>query len=323
MFLRKYFDIAILTIFALIWSYYTYVKGLPINIPDNGSFLAVWLHYVHPLAVAVIVQILYVLVFRKKNIDSWIPYLYIPYILAVVFIHFNFKAWTPLVNPVSYDAYYLQIDNYLWPIKQGFTIIADYISLKGRIDLSSFYNQMFVLMFFLSFTFHLIYDELNNFRKVVIGVCLILLVGGVSYWVCPAVGPFIFSTNDTTFTPIQHGMYSYYLVVCQQHIIPSGYFTAAPAAMPSLHIAHSFFLMIMALRTIRPLGYFYTAVFLGILFISVASQWHYIIDIPFGLIISIGSIWIVDKVYSFDQVQNQKELKLCKLAFKRTNSVLY
>ena len=308
--LRKHFDIVILTIFASIWGYYAYIKGLPINIPDNESFLAVWLHYVHPLAVAVIIQILYVLVFRKKNIGSLIPYLYIPYILAVVFMHFNFKAWTPLVNPVSYDVYYQQVDNYLWPVKQIFINIANFITLNGRINLSSFYNQMFVLMFFTSFTFHLIYDSLNNFRKVVIGVCLILLAGGISYWICPAVGPFIFDTNVTAFTPIQQGMYKYYLIVCQQHIIPNGYFTAAPAAMPSLHIAHSYFLMIMALRTVKPLGYFYIAVFLGILFISVASQWHYIIDIPFGLILSIGSIWIVDMVYSNCQVQKQKEIRL-------------
>ncbi len=298
MIFRKNFEFILLIIFVCIWGFYTYFKGLPINMPNKASFLSIWLHYVHPLAVAVIVQIVYVLVFKKKAINSWIPYFYIPYILVVVFLHFNFKAWTPLINPISYDAMYFHIDNFLFPLKQVFICAADFITWGGKVNLSSFYNQMFVLMFFLSFTFHLIYDNLNNFRKIVIGVCLILLVGGVSYWICPAVGPFIFDTSTTVFTPIQQGMYSHYLIVSQQHYIPDGYFTAAPAAMPSLHIAHSFFLMIMALRKIRPLGYFYIAVFLGILFISVASKWHYLIDIPFGLLISVGTIWIVDRIYS-------------------------
>jgi hypothetical protein len=114
----------------------------------------------------------------------------------------------------------------------------------------------------------------------------------------PAVGPFIFATDQqTVFTGYQNHMYSLYQLLINTQVIPNGYFINAPAAMPSLHTANSFFFLIMAKRSLYYLAVFYAFLFVYIIIFAIGSGWHYVIDLPFGIIISLFALYLVDKVY--------------------------
>lgn len=131
------------------------------------------------------------------------------------------------------------------------------------------------------------------------GTCLILLFGGVSYWIMPAVGPFLFEQSKLAgFSQYQEYMYSLYNSFIATRIVPSGYFINAPAAMPSLHIANSFFFLITAKRSLPYLAALYAPIFVFIIIVAVGSGWHYTIDLPFGIILSLLALYIVDKTYT-------------------------
>lgn len=292
-FIRKRFEIIMLIVFGLIWCYMILVKGLPVLSPDGPSIVFLIDHYLSPLIYALILQFLVIVVWKKEMESFWIPFLYLPLISIALFLHFNFKSWVPLVNSNLYDPFYMSIDNALSGI-----VFWSQNAISHIPGAAYFYHKIFVIMFCLSFAIHLAFDSLPNFRKVVAGVCFILLFGGVSYWFFPAVGPFIYQNTLPDFFNVQQKMYDLYLIVYMYHYIPAGYFISPLAAMPSLHVAHSFFLTFMAMRSVKPLGFFYIPLFLFLCITAVASRWHYIIDLPFGLLLSFLAIWLVDWLYS-------------------------
>lgn len=149
----------------------------------------------------------------------------------------------PLANAHSYDGLYFVVDQMMQGYVDWSGQFAKILSMGGKCNLAVLYNKSFILMFFISYFYHITYDTYDNYRKLVMGMCLILLVGGVSYWFFPVVGPFTFyPAQMTVFSPIQNNMFSLYTFVTCGQGMPIGYFTNAPAAMPSLHVAHSFFL---------------------------------------------------------------------------------
>ena len=304
-YIRKYFEISMLLIFGLIWLYMIYVKGLPLVIPDISSMIFVGKHYLSPLLYALVIQFFVITFWKRKRDSVWIPYLYIPLILCTVLLHFNFKSWTPLVNATLYDPIYMNIDYYLSSIVQWSQVMILELPFYSPEYL---YYKVFIIMFIVSFVVHLTFDSMQNFRKVVVGFCLILLIGGISYWLFPAIGPFVYQDYTTGFTPVQHRMYTLYSYVCDNRLIPPGYFTSALAAMPSLHVAHSFFLTFMAIRSVKILGFLYVPLFVYIFIAAIASRWHYIIDLPFGILLSITVIWLVNRIYSDSQHVNNPDL---------------
>lgn len=292
-FIRKYFEVIMILLFVSIWIYMVMAKGLPIVTPDTSSAGFLFEHYLSPLIYALIIQFILIAFWTKKTDYFWIPFLYLPLIIITVFLHFNFKTWVPLVNSNLYDPLYMSIDKAL----AGWVIWSQ--NVVSFIPAPSYwYHKVFVIMFCLSFTIHLAFDSMQNFRKVVIGVCFILLFGGILYWLFPAVGPFIYQgTAIPGFANIQQNMYKLYLVIYNSHNVPAGYFISPLAAMPSLHVAHSFFLTFMAMRSVKLLGSLYVLLFSFICITAVASRWHYIIDLPFGLILSFMAIWVVDWLF--------------------------
>ncbi len=211
-----------------------------------------------------------------------------------MFMHFQIKAWTPLVNPNTYDAFYQKTDM--------LTPIAGWLSALGKVldtaDIfSSLYFWLFFLTFALSFVLHSAFDHFRNFRKVVVGTCLILLLGGISYWIAPALGPFIYESSKLAgFPETQNGMYVMYQSIIATGKIPDAYFGASLAAMPSLHIANSLFLLLCARRSLKWLLIFYIPVFIFFVIVAVASKYHYVIDLVFGALLSFYIYWIVNKI---------------------------
>ncbi len=306
-FYKKYFELTLIAVFSLLWLALVF-QGFPVITLDWHSLEFVFDHYLFPLVAACIIQIIITFAAWLQNKTSYtikskeiqITLLYFPLIIVVVFLHFNFKAWTPLVNPVTYDLLYNNIDS-MFPFTGWLKSIGGYLDINNSAPY--LYHKLFVLMFAFSFIIHSTFDTFLNFRKVVVGTCLILLFGAVSYWIMPAIGEFVLETPELEgFYVYQNHMYTLYASFLQTGLVPIGYFTNAPAAMPSLHIANSFFLLVLAKRTIPYLAILYIFLFTYFVIIAVASGWHYLIDLIFGLILSLAALFIVDKVFSAQNI---------------------
>lgn len=302
LFTQQYFELFVLLLFSGIWLSFVIFFKMPVVFPSGGSIVQFSAEYILPLLLAITIQIAVLLnmviqkSLWKSNLKKIIfSILYIPFIVIVLFLHFNFKSWMPLIHIGTYDSLFHKIDN-LTPLP-GFLA-----SLGKMLDWGHacyfLYYFFFFSMFVVSFMAHSVFDTFINFRKVMVGTCLILLFGGVSYWIAPAIGPFIFEPSKlANFSKTQNEMYTAYLSLVHTGKVPNEYFGEAPAAMPSLHVANSLFFLLSAKRSLPWLAVIYIPVFTFIVIIASASKWHYLIDMVFGALLSLLALWIVNKVY--------------------------
>ncbi len=281
--------------------------GLPPVWPEPGHAIPLNLHFFGPIVIAILFQFLITLIYSvfriKQTTDRHDAYTMIklfPLFILAVFLYFNFKAWTPLVRPVLYDETLYQTDLWLQPVVNACINIRRYLdSLSLPISVNMWYGLLFYLLFFLSFGIHTIIDSGHLQRQFVLGLCLNLMVGGLSYWILPSLGPFLYRTGENqSITNMQAVMLSQYLSLRETGVPPGGYFTIALGAMPSLHVGHALFLLLWAAWRFRPLLIIYVPIFLFILIEAVASGFHYVLDLPAGALLAVFSFttarWLVD-----------------------------
>ena len=132
------------------------------------------------------------------------------------------------------------------------------------------------------------YKGFGSLRSLNFSVALVLLLGGVLYWVFPASGPFVFFNNPyVEVNQLQSVMFGYYKEINSTGIIPDGFFVSGLAAMPSLHLAHATVFLIHSMS----LNVYFKILFLlswVVFFIdSMALGWHYFIDIPVGVLLGL------------------------------------
>jgi hypothetical protein len=169
--------------------------------------------------------------------------------------------------------------------------IRQFIANLAYFNLDFLYHHLFVAMFFISFSAHALFDKPLHQRQLVLGACLILLIGGISYWIAPAEGAFLYRngvSNGSLF--VQRSMHKAFVLVKSTGLLPPGYFSAPLAAMPSLHIAHALFFTWFAGRSCRWLLFLYIPALSWLVIESVYSGWHYLIDLPAGVLVCIISI---------------------------------
>ncbi len=290
----------ILSVFGLIFIIGLAV-GLPMNIPDQASLSFVEKHYFRPLWIAFMLQILLSFFHSRKstapNSKKIILLIKIQlFLIASVFIHFNFKAWMPLVHHHLYDTSLHKVDIFLYPIIISFHSIRLFIADRSPINLDFAYHYFFVVFFFISFSAHMLFDSLLHLRQLIVAVCLVLLIGGMSYWILPAEGPFIFhqGLNELS-TNSQHWMHLQFQYVYRNGLLPGGYFASPPAAMPSLHVAHTLVFCYFAWRHLKPLFILYAPMATWIVIESVCSGFHYLADLPVGIALGILGIALTEK----------------------------
>jgi membrane-associated phospholipid phosphatase len=75
----------------------------------------------------------------------------------------------------------------------------------------------------------------------------------------------------------------------------STHFTVGLAAMPSLHAAGAFLFWLFAWKHGRILLPLYSILLFFILVTSIASRWHYAIDIPVGIALAWGCVWLAER----------------------------
>jgi hypothetical protein len=211
-----------------------------------------------------------------------------PLIAISVFLYYNFKAWMPFVNPRLYDAEFYAIDQAAAPLVQALFAVRQAVAMALPYHVDLWYTLFFLVMFFLSLAVHAVLDTTLHQRQLVIGMCLILLLGGICYWITPAEGPFLYRSGlNQLATGSQHGLHAVFEEVRATGSLPDGYFSAPLGAMPSLHVAFALFFTLWAARSARPLLIPYIPMLLWIVVEASASGWHYLIDLPFGALLAI------------------------------------
>ena len=269
---------------------------LPTSPPDPGFVKAVLFHYIFPLAFAIVVHLAILIRSQSRRRDSVIVLgLSIPTLFVVAYCHFQCKVWMPFVNPHRFGALYESVDRIFSPIVE---LCGNFVaSMDGAgLDVSGAYHLWFILFFFVCFGLHTLRDTPTGQRQVILGVGWILALGGVGYWIAPAVGPFIYRHGaDSNASLIQNYMWQkFHLLVLTRHI-PAGYFLAAPAAMPSLHVAHAAFLVWMLRRLSRGLSLVFFPLLLWFAVTAVGLAWHYIVDVPAGFLLAAFVVMLVKK----------------------------
>jgi len=280
----------LLLFFAIVWAS-GLTMGLPVNIPDVKSYEFIEKHYFRPFFIASVLDVTLLIsskfVQRPKDTNLLALKLF-PFVICTIFIHFNFKAWMPLINPHQYDHIYQQIDIFFEPLLTIFFVVRQSMSSLVPLNLDFLYHNLFIAMFYGSFTAHVVFDRPTLFRQLVLSTCLILLLGGLCYWIAPAEGAYLYRIGiNAESTTIQKYMHLNFEFVKKTGIFPPGYFTNAPAAMPSLHIAHAlmFTFFIWRSLSLRWLLLLYVPATFWLIIDSVCSGWHYLIDLPAGALL--------------------------------------
>jgi len=216
--------------------------GLHYYFPDVSSACFVAQHYLGPFVTVAIIMGLLKSVSQRHEFKNR---LYLDLLrdmlsfLAVIWIHFNLKLWSQMINSGTYDEVYLSLDNRLGPLVDRFRELSVALNELIPEDVNA-YHDVFVAMFVVSFFAHALQRNYLVFQKLLASTALILLIGGAAYALAPAMGPFSFGEWGANATKgVQEQMLNFYtrFLAARGDIHEPGYFVAAVAAMPSLHMA--------------------------------------------------------------------------------------
>lgn len=257
-------------------------------------------HYVLPLLIAVLLYFASTFLNNNKY-DIYhvvLPVRAIIMLMAIVYIHFNLKLWAHLVNQNNFDATYAYYDEQF-----SFIIrVAGFISyiLKYYYEWPQMYHDVFVGMFFCSFTLHALFRRDSQLDRMTFAVSLVLILGGILYSIAPAFGPFIYSlsySNHTSNNQLAMLMFTKQLIASKGASYQDINFAMPLGAMPSLHASHAYVLTFYAAKYLQIIRIIYVLCFIFIITEAISAKWHYFIDIPVGLLLAILCIRISENAF--------------------------
>ena len=277
----------------LAWSY-----GLPLLIPSAHSASFVGIHYLVPLA-GLLAMIGF---FGMRGRSYHYALVALPCYALVLWLHFNIKAWAPFINPVSYDPQYWYLDQQMrWIVDACRTIRLGVEWIPG---VDGMYMNCFMLLFYSSFIVHSMKTP-EQFRTLFLSALLLQGLGGLSYLLFPAIGPFVYETGVN---PVLTEAQAHMLAV-REATIAGGTewlrangaqeFVASLGAMPSLHAGGASLFLWFAYKHCRALLPIYVPLYAFILIGAVANRFHYIIDLPFGIALAALSIWLAHRLHAW------------------------
>ena len=129
-------------------------------------------------------------------------------------------------------------------------------------------------------------------------------LGGFSYLIMPAIGPFIVEPGSQAMTSEnQDLMYINYQSV-QAHGVQwvnqwgGRYFTGSLAAMPSLHVAHATLMTYYMFKSRASLFPLFPVFWVWIVIESIVLRWHYVVDDIAGFFLAVFIICLVRVLFS-------------------------
>ena len=296
--LRAYPEVWLTAAMMAIVGVIAVLLGLPLQLPSGDRAAFVGINYLLPL-VGVGVFGVFALFGLRRNLASTLL-IALPCYTVMMLCYFTIKLWRPLINPTNWDRLYWQIDQALHPLVKACFWLRTSMAPIVPLD-SKFYITAFMAMFYISFCFHAL-RALRGFRVMFLAALIFQGLGALSYLVMPALGPFLFESGvESTQSAAQQMMLGSYheLVAGGSDWLRSNggtHLTVGLAAMPSLHTGGSFLFLLFAWRYARVLLPIYVPLFSFIVIDSIASRWHYLIDVPVGILLAIGSAWLAEQL---------------------------
>ena len=111
----------------------------------------------------------------------------------IVITHFNVKMWMSVINPTLWDDLYWKTDQMVRPLIDASFVVHNFVEMTLPMG-EHLYLFAFLAMFAGSIIVHSM-QRFIVFRKVIFTAMLVHVLGGLSYLVMPAVGPFIFAAE--------------------------------------------------------------------------------------------------------------------------------
>lgn len=286
------------------------ITGAPFTAPTERVSHAIGFNYIIPFSIGIIGYLIAQAYAAFKTKDAFdlnhnirivlTDTFFLVMFASVIYIHFQIKAWMPLINPHLYDQLYFDIDNKLSWIISGMAWLRNSIgSLTPRFDY--LYQIGFLAMFAFGLWAHAISDRRWHYHNM-FAILLMQMIGAFTYLIAPAVGPFIFENGPNEAATIaQSKMYAAFQELQTQGaewlaVNGGEYFTGPPAAMPSLHIAGATIILWYMLKIRSVFLPFVAFMFFWVFIESVVSRWHYFIDLPPGILLACLCIYITNKV---------------------------
>ena len=120
-------ELQLLIVGGAVWA-----VGLAVGLPILPVTVAkiIFSTYGTTLCVAVIVQLGAFAMLRRYRRGAQ-PYLLgqgMPLFLAVTYLYYQFKSWTPLINPRQYDVFYQRTDDALWFIRDNIIGVREWVA---------------------------------------------------------------------------------------------------------------------------------------------------------------------------------------------------
>lgn len=272
------------------------IFGLPISLPAASSLAFTGMANFVP-ALVVAAGLFIVLMTQRVGRTLYFGTVLVAYGVILI-IHFNIKLWVHAINSRLWDEEYRRVDEVFRPVVDGTIAVHNGLAaVFGPIDW--LYLFAFLAMFGCSIIVHSS-RSFAVFRKMILTAMLVHVLGGLSYLIAPALGPFIYEpginlleANRQIFMLAAHdaaavGGMSWFRTEGPEFL------ATGLAAMPSLHVASSAVFVYYAWRYERHLSWFYLPLFGFIMIEAVATRWHYLVDIIAGLGLTALAIFIVE-----------------------------
>lgn len=289
-------EIAVTVAFVMTGFCISRIFGLPISFPARSVLAFTGMGNLVP-ALVVAAGLIITFLTQQAGRAFYFAAVLVSY-CAILIVHFNIKLWAHVINPALWDLEYWRIDSMLRPAVDGSLAIHRMLAaMVGPID--GLYLFAFLAMFGCSIIVHSS-RSFPVFRKAVLTAMLVHVLGGLSYLIAPALGPFVY----------EHGVNALethrqvFMLGAHNASLPGGiswFETQGPeflatglAAMPSLHIASSAVFVYYAWRHERHLSWGYVPLFIFIMIEAVATRWHYLVDIVAGLGLTALAIFLVE-----------------------------
>jgi len=280
--------------------------GTVFALPNGRIFTIIGVHSWMPVILALIITIGFQLrrglltkreLWRRLVVDSALILL----LSLTFYLHFHIKSWVPLLNPATYDDGYWQIDQTLAPLTQASLMLRDVLQRIPYFD--QFYQLGYIVVLVGSFML-IAYESRRLFYRFTLAFILTVSLGGLSYLLAPALGPFLYQAGvNAEASDAQQGLLEWHEALRSQPLAwvnehMADYFGASLAAMPSLHVAYCFLLTyaIWQLYRITLIRVVYALFFVLVICESVWSKWHYWIDAPAGIALALLSLWLARKM---------------------------
>lgn len=283
------------------------LTGLPLTLPAADSAAFVGLHYLYPLMAVSIFGVVSITMNpgfairmdRKSIIRCVLCY------AIVIYAYFTFKLWIPHLRPSTYDAWLWSVD------RQYHGIVERCISIRKSLEfLIPYETNAYMFVYVATFYVGIVGQARlapDYFRELVLACMLMQVIGTVGYLAFPAVGPFIYEAGtNPVITAQQKAMYAFY-----QSSVAFGpgwlrdhganAFTAGLAAMPSLHVSGMTLFFLNACRRTRRLAPAYGVLLVYICIAAVANRWHYLLDVPAGVLVAAVSLFLAERLLAWER----------------------